>query len=123
MFLRPLRDGRTSLGRLGGFDLLVLASLHEGLPNAVMEAMSAGVPVVATAVGGTKELIVDRETGYLALPANSKSLADRILFAIEDEAHRDEIVSAARRRIRDKFGIERMVESVESLYDEILEAT
>jgi glycosyltransferase involved in cell wall biosynthesis len=108
---------------VGAFDLLVLASLHEGLPNAVMEAMSAGVPVVATSAGGTKELIIDGETGYLAAPANSKALADRIVRALDDDTHRVEIVSAARRRITSKFGIDRMVESVEALYDEILEET
>ncbi len=106
---------------VSAFDLLVLASLHEGLPNAVMEAMAAGVPVVATAVGGTKELITDGETGYLAPSANSAALAERILFALCDEIHRDEIVSAARRRITSAFGIERMVESVEALYDEVME--
>src|SRR5262249_8971816 len=61
-----LLGDRTDVSRLvAAFDLLVLASLHEGLPNAVMEAMAAGVPVVSTAVGGAKELISDGETGYL----------------------------------------------------------
>lgn len=117
--VRLLGD-RSDVSRLiAGFDLLVLASLHEGLPNAVMEAMAAGVPVVATGIGGTMELIVDGETGYLAAPANSAALAERILFALGDEEHREEIVSTARRRIATAFGIERMVESVEALYDEM----
>lgn len=112
---------RADVSRLvSAFDLLVLASLHEGLPNAVMEAMAAGVPVVATAVGGTKELISDGETGYLAPSANSPALAERIVFALSDEAHREEIISAARRKITSAFGIERMVESVEALYDEVM---
>jgi glycosyltransferase involved in cell wall biosynthesis len=116
-----LLGDRADVSRLvSAFDLLVLASLHEGLPNAVMEAMAAGVPVVATAVGGTKELITDGETGYLAPSANSAALAGRILFALGDEVHRDEIVSAARRRITSAFGIKRMVESVEALYDEVM---
>jgi glycosyltransferase involved in cell wall biosynthesis len=118
-----LLGDRADVSRLvAAFDLLVLASLHEGLPNAVMEAMSAGVPVVATSVGGTKELIIDGETGYLAPPADSAALADRILFALCDEGHREQIVSAARRRITSAFGIELMVESVETLYDELMEA-
>lgn len=112
---------RADVSRLvSAFDLLVLASLHEGLPNAVMEAMAAGVPVVATGVGGTKELITAGETGYLAPPANSAALAERICFALGDEIHRDEIISAARRKIASAFGIERMVESVEALYDELM---
>jgi glycosyltransferase involved in cell wall biosynthesis len=105
-----------------GFDLLVLASLHEGSPNAVMEAMAAGVPVVATAVGGTKELIIDGETGYLAPPADSAALADRIVFALNDDDHRAEITSAARTRINADYGMDRMVESVERLYDELMES-
>jgi glycosyltransferase involved in cell wall biosynthesis len=116
-----LLGDRADVSRLvSAFDLLVLASLHEGLPNAVMEAMAAGVPVVATAVGGTRELITDGETGYLSPSANSAALAERILFALGDEVHRDEIISAARRKITSKFGIERMVESVEALYDELM---
>ena len=117
-----LLGDRADVSRLvGAFDLLVLASLHEGLPNAVMEAMAAGVPVVATSVGGTKELIADGKTGYLAPPSDSAALADRIQFALGDEVHREEIVSAARRRITSAFGIERMVESVETLYQELTE--
>lgn len=103
------------------FDLLVLASLHEGSPNAVMEAMAAGVPVVATAVGGTKELIIEGETGYLAPPADSAALADRIAFALSDDDNRAEIASAARRRINAEYGMDRMVNSVERLYDELME--
>jgi glycosyltransferase involved in cell wall biosynthesis len=111
---------RADVSRLvSAFDLLVLASLHEGLPNAVMEAMAAGVPVVATAVGGTKELITDGETGYLAPSANSAALAERVLFALGDDC-RDEIISAAHRKITSAFGIEQMVESVEALYDEVM---
>lgn len=116
-----LLGDRADVSRLvSAFDLLALASLHEGLPNAVMEAMAAGVPVVATAVGGTKELITGGETGYLAPPANSAALAERICFALGDEIHRDGIISAARRKIASAFGIERMVESVEALYDEVM---
>ena len=54
-----------------GFDVAVSASLSEGLPNAVMEAMAAGAPVVATAVGGTTELVIDGATGFLA-PARGR---------------------------------------------------
>jgi glycosyltransferase involved in cell wall biosynthesis len=105
---------------IAALDLLVLASLHEGLPNAVMEGMASGVPVIATPVGGTKELIIDGETGYLAPPADSAALANRMLFALGDEEHRSAIVAAARRRITSEYGIERMVKSVEALYEGLL---
>src|SRR5262244_1008984 len=67
-----------------GFDVAVSASLHEGLPNAVMEAMAAGAPVVATAVGGTTELVIDDATGFLAPPANAEALAHRILSVLRN---------------------------------------
>src|SRR5262244_375078 len=67
-----------------GFDVAVLASLSEGLPNAVMEAMAAGAPVVATAVGGTTELVIDDATGFLAPPANAEALAHRILSVLRN---------------------------------------
>jgi glycosyltransferase involved in cell wall biosynthesis len=116
-----LLGDRADVARLvPGFDLLVLASLHEGSPNAVMEAMAAGVPVVASAVGGTKELITDGETGYLVPPADSGVLADRIVFALNREDHRAEITSAARRWINTEYGMDRMIRSVERLYDELM---
>ena len=50
------------------FDLFVQPSLHEGLPNAILEAMAVGLPVVATAVGGTLEIVLDEVTGFLVPP-------------------------------------------------------
>ncbi|HVG19537.1 MAG TPA: glycosyltransferase [Blastocatellia bacterium] len=116
-----LLGDRTDAARLvASFDLLVLASLHEGLPNAVMEAMAAGVPVVATAVGGTKELIADGETGYLVPPADADALSERIAFALANEADRIRVAEAARRFVNAEFGVERMVASVQRLYDELM---
>jgi len=115
-----LLGDRTDVAQLtSAFDLLVLSSLHEGLPNAVMEAMAARVPVVATAVGGTKELITDGETGYLAAPGDASALADRILFALDDPNSAN-VVAAASTRITNTFGMDRMVESVGRLYDELM---
>jgi glycosyltransferase involved in cell wall biosynthesis len=118
--LRMLGD-RTDVSRIvASLDLLVLASLHEGLPNAVMEAMSAGVPVVATSVGGTKELITEGETGYLIPPADAQALADRMTFALLNEADRMRLAASARQFISAEFGMRRMVESVEKLYGELM---
>ena len=115
-----LLGDRTDVAQLiPAFDLLVLSSLHEGLPNAVMEAMAARVPVVATAVGGTKELISDDETGYLAAPGDASALADRILFAFRDPNSAN-VVEAASARITNTFGMDRMVDSVGRLYDELM---
>jgi glycosyltransferase involved in cell wall biosynthesis len=104
-----------------GFDVAVSASLSEGLPNAVMEAMAAGAPVVATAVGGTTELIIDDATGFLAPPADADALARRILDALQNPEWSARMAAQGRRRVLSEFSMRRMVESVEQLYDEIYE--
>lgn len=102
-----------------GFDVATLASLHEGLPNAVMEAMAVGAPVVATAVGGTSELVIDGATGFLAPPADAEALARRILDALRDPDRSARMAEQGRRRVLSQFGMRRMIESVERLYDEM----
>lgn len=103
------------------FDVSVLASMHEGLPNTVMEAMAAGTPVVATAVGGTKELIVDGETGYLVPPANAEAMAERLTFALTHTAQRVALGARGQQFIQDQFGMPRMVAAVERLYEQLME--
>ncbi len=65
-------------------DLMVLPSFSEGLPNVALESLAAGVPVVATAVGGTPEAIEDGLTGYLVPPGDAAALAERIARALSD---------------------------------------
>jgi L-malate glycosyltransferase len=102
-----------------GFDVAVLASLHEGFPNAVMEAMAAGAPVVATAAGGTPELVIDGATGFLVPPADADALALRILDALRNPELSALMAANGRQRVLSQFGMRRMVESVERLYDEM----
>ncbi|HSE98482.1 MAG TPA: glycosyltransferase [Blastocatellia bacterium] len=116
-----LLGDRSDASRLvSSFDLAVLSSLHEGLPNAVMEAMAAGVPVVATAVGGTKELITDGETGYLVEPSDADGLGERICFALRNRERSAEVAERGREFVMSRYGIKRMVASVEELYDSLL---
>lgn len=103
------------------FDLAALASLHEGLPNTVIEAMAAASPVVATAVGGVVELIADGETGYLIPPADADALAKRIALVLDDPDGSASVALRGRDFARMNFGIDRMVESVEKLYEEVME--
>jgi glycosyltransferase involved in cell wall biosynthesis len=114
-----LGDRNDAASIAAGFDVAVLASLHEGLPNAVMEAMAAGAPVVATAVGGTTELVIDGATGFLAPPADAEALARRILDALRDPDRSARMAAEGRRRVLSQFGMRRMIESVERLYDEM----
>ena len=115
-----LGDRKDASKIVAAFDVAVLASLHEGLPNAVMEAMVAGVPVVATAVGGVKELIENGETGFLAPPANAEELAQKISFILSHREPAQFLAIRGRHSIVERFGMERMVESVEQLYEEVL---
>lgn len=105
---------------VGDFEVAVLASLQEGLPNAVMEAQAAGTPVVATAVGGIPELIRDGETGYLVQPADAESLANGILHVLKAPDEAQAVGARARAFVRQTFGMQQMVERVEALYDEVL---
>jgi D-inositol-3-phosphate glycosyltransferase len=84
-----------------------------------MEAMAAGAPVVATAVGGTTELVIDGATGFLAPPADAEALAQRILDALQNPEWSARMAAQGRRRILSQFSMRRMVELVERLYGEV----
>jgi L-malate glycosyltransferase len=102
-----------------GFDLAVLASLHEGLPNTVLEALAAGVPVVATAVGGVPELIADGETGYLVPAADVARLAERITTILSDEDAGRRVAERGCAFVREQFSMQLVVAATEQLYDEL----
>ena len=101
-------------------DLLVLPSLWEGLPNVVLEAMGAGLPVVATAVGGTPELVINHETGLLVPPRDPDALAQAILTLLRDPDLARRMGQNGRRRVAEQFTIERMTEQTEALYNRLL---
>jgi glycosyltransferase involved in cell wall biosynthesis len=84
-----------------------------------MEAMAAGAPIVATAVGGTAELVIDGATGYLVPPADAGALSRRILDALRNPEQSARMAAQGRRRALSQFGMRRMVESVERLYEEL----
>jgi glycosyltransferase involved in cell wall biosynthesis len=102
------------------FDLLWLASSFEGLPNVIMEAMSAGVPVVATDIWGNRELVVHGETGFLVPVGDRAGLARWAYKILEDSALAKRLGEAGRRRILADFTVERMVDAHAALYRELL---
>jgi glycosyltransferase involved in cell wall biosynthesis len=116
-----LGDRLDAAGLCAGFDVAVLASLREGFPNVILEAMGAGVPVVATAVGGVPEMIQHGTTGYLVPPADAEALAQQIAFALQDRTGRWSIAERGRRFVIDSFGAKKMVQAVQGLYDELME--
>lgn len=101
---------------LKGLDLFVLPSVKEGLPYVVMEAMSAGLAVIATAVGGVPDLIRHGETGVLVPPKDPAALARAIADLALNPAKRRELAFAARARARERFLIEPMVERTRAVY-------
>jgi glycosyltransferase involved in cell wall biosynthesis len=84
-------------------DLLVQSSFTEGLPNIVLEACSAGVPVVATDVGGTAEILADGVDGYLVPPGDSTMLARRITDILSDDTHRLSMGRHVRQKVKETF--------------------
>lgn len=105
---------------LAGMDIFVLPSLWEGLPNVLLEAMAAQLPVVATAVGGTPEIVLDGETGILTAPADSAALGDALLTLINNPTLRNKLGQAGRRRVETSFSIQQMTKSIEGLYVKFL---
>lgn len=99
-------------------DLSVLPSTAEGLPNAVLESLAAGVPVVATRVGGTVEIIEDRVSGLLVPPRDPEALADRILELLKDPSLAQKLARAGQDRVRTYFNFDRLLLELKELYDE-----
>jgi glycosyltransferase involved in cell wall biosynthesis len=102
-------------GLLAATDVSVLTSRHEGLPRAVVESLAAGVPVVATAVDGTPEVVQHGVNGFLAEPGDVGALARRLCTLLEDSGLRRRMGVAAREGLAE-FDIDLMVRSQEELY-------
>ena len=96
---------------LADLDLFAMISEPSGCPNASLEAMAAGVPVIATDVGGASEQIVNGLTGMLTPPRDAHALADAILQLAHDPPRRESFAQAARERIRDDFSLDRMLDA------------
>lgn len=98
------------------FDVFVLSSREEGIPNALLEAMAAGRPAVATAVGGTPEVMQADAQGWLVPPARPEALAAALEEAIRDRAEAERRGRAARRRVLEEMDIGAMVRRHEAFY-------
>jgi glycosyltransferase involved in cell wall biosynthesis len=99
-------------------DLFVLPSWAEGLPNSVLEAMAAGVPVVATRVGGIPEIIDDGKSGLLVAPKDPQALARAILRLLGDKELAKRFATCARERVQEEFSFERLLSQLDRLYIE-----
>jgi glycosyltransferase involved in cell wall biosynthesis len=106
---------------LHAMDAFMLISLFEGLPRAVLQAMAAGVPVVATAVDGTPEVVENGVTGLLVPPGRPEAAAARLLEMLDNGELRKVCVEKARMKLTSDFDINRMVRDLDKLYLELLE--
>jgi len=99
-------------------DIIVVPSLtEEPAALALMEAMAMGRPVVGTRTGGTPEIVLDGATGLLVPPGDAAALSETLDRLLGDAALRDRLGVAGRRRVEDRFGLERHLATIESLYD------
>lgn len=101
------------------FDIGVLATFTEGISNSIMEYMALGKPVVASKGGGTPELIVEGETGFMVNWSDSKMMADKIKLLLDNAELRNEMGRKGRDRIAEYFSIDRMTDEYLSLYKRI----
>jgi glycosyltransferase involved in cell wall biosynthesis len=101
-------------------DVVVLPSLVEGFPVSILEAMAARVPVIATAIGGTDEVVVDGVTGLLVPPRDAEALAAAIDRVLSDRRLAEALSDAGSVRVAGEFGVEQMVARVEAVYAGLL---
>jgi len=107
---------------LAAADLFVLPSRSEAFPNGAIEAMAAGLPVVASDVGGLRDLVDPGRTGILVPPADPDALAGAMRSLVADPARAAAMGTAARDDIESRFSFERMVREFDSLYQSALHA-
>jgi glycosyltransferase involved in cell wall biosynthesis len=102
-------------------DGYVMSSAWEGMPIVLLEAASAGLPIVATRVGGNHEVVCHEESGFLVQPGDSQALADAMLRLMGlSDAQRRSMGERGRDHVRTEYGLSRMVERWEDLYHEVL---
>lgn len=100
-------------------DLCVIPSIREGFSITLLEAMSAGKPIVATDVGGNAEAIINEETGIIVQPGDPVALANGIISALNDKKRAAEMGMRARRRFEECFTLQQMIDKTEGLYESL----
>ena len=104
---------------LAALDIFVSSSLWEGLPTVLLEAMAAGVPVVATRVSGNVELVQPGQTGLLVPPSDPDALAEGLCWALGQREAMQSMAANARKQVRQHFSIEAIARQHEALYERL----
>ena len=106
----------------GAMDAFLLPSANEGTPVVVMEALSAGLPVVATRVGGIPDVVAEGEDSFLAAPGDTEQLAAYLVELADDPELRARLGAAGRARVLPRYAVSRLVDDMDDLYRELLAA-
>ncbi len=101
-------------------DIMILPSLEEGLPNVILEGMAAGLPIVATSVGGIPELVIDRTTGILVPPGNANALAESTLELVNDRQLAKEMGAQGQMRVVTTFTAAQTTKQYVDLFTQLL---
>jgi glycosyltransferase involved in cell wall biosynthesis len=104
---------------LAAIDVYMMSSIFEGLPVALLEAMSMGCVPVCTSVGGIPEVVTHGDNGFLAPPKRPEELAELAASLIEDPVRRAVMAAEARRTVEERFSMRRMVSELEAIYLEL----
>ena len=105
---------------LNAMDIFVLPSYSEGMSLALLEAMAAGLPVIATAVGGTPEVVTDGENGLLIPPRDAEALAGALERLLADPALAQHLGANARAHVREHFSLDRLGREINRIYGELV---
>jgi glycosyltransferase involved in cell wall biosynthesis len=97
-------------------DIFIRPSLSEGFGNSFIEAMAAGIPVIATPVGGIIDFLIDGETGLLCEVNNPRSIAQKVEKLIKDKESRDYIIERARKMVEDKYQWNRIAGDMRDIF-------
>jgi glycosyltransferase involved in cell wall biosynthesis len=100
-------------------DVSILTSISEGFPYTVLEAMSCGIPVVATDVGGVTEALDDK-CGFICKPKDHEAIGQSVITLLNDEAMRKQMGAYARKKVTDNFTIDKFIKEYEVAYEYIL---
>ncbi len=100
-------------------NIFVLCSLQEGLPNVLLQAMSMGIPVIASDVGGCPEIIDDMKNGILYPSNDLDRFVEVVEMLIEDRSFSSKLAANARRTVEEKFSLNRMIEDYMVFYREL----
>jgi len=120
VFLAGFRPDALELTK--DFDIFAMSSVSEGMCTALVDAMAASKPAVATAAGGIPEVMVDGETGFLVAPRDHEAMAARLVLLLKDPALRARMGEAALARARERFTVERMVAGTAAVYKRLVDA-